>query len=279
MNQSRKPRNLIKTLIIKALRICAIAYTTLFIGFYFFQKKMIFVPSKDVSSTPKSIGLDYQTHIVGKDKVYSWYIPSKKEHADTVLICHGNAGNISDRLSTISFYHNALELNLVIFDYSGYGNTPGTVGEEATYNNSRDVFDFMVSDLKIDPNHIIVDGRSLGGAVAVDLAVNRKFKALIIQSTFTSIYDMARKQVPFFPISWLQKVYYDSISKVGQVECPTLVIHSKEDQIIPFEMGETLYGKLKSPKQFCTISGGHNSGWQESIEVYTKAIQKLLKTF
>ncbi len=278
MKKNSKPKSLLKSLFIKVLRICAIVYTTLFIGFYFFQKKMIFVPNKEVTSTPKSLRLDYQTHIIGQDKVHSWYIPAKKKNATTILICHGNAGNISNRLSTISFYRNALECNVMIFDYSGYGNTPGKVGEKATYQNSRDVFDFMVNDLEIDPNNIIVDGRSLGGAIAVDLAVNRKFKALILQSTFTSIYDMAKKQVPFFPISWVQKVYYDSISKIIQLECPTLVIHSREDQIIPYRMGEELYRKIKGQKQFCTIKGGHNHGWQDSIETYTKAIKDFMKS-
>ena len=278
MNQKSKKPHLFKRLTISLIRIIAIAYSTLLIGFYFFQSKLVFVPTKGLQTSPKEIGLEFETHIIGKDKIYSWFIPVKNKDAMTVLICHGNAGNISNRLSTIDFYHRQIGLNVMIFDYSGYGKTPGKPSEEKTYQNSQDVFDYMVDTLKISPNKVIVDGRSLGGAVAIDLATKRTFKALIIQSTFTSIYNMAKSMFSVLPTKWVQHIYYDSISKVEKINCPILHIHSPDDQVIPFTMGEALFKKLPNPKKFVEIHGGHNSGWMDSMEIYEPAIKQFIQS-
>ena len=278
MNQPAKKTNWLKKLTISTIRIIAIAYSTLMIGFYFFQSKLVFAPTKGLQTTPKEIGLDFETHIIGKDKVYSWFIPAKNKDAMTVLICHGNAGNISNRLSTIDFYHREMGLNVMIFDYSGYGKTPGKPSEEKTYQNSQAVFDFLVETLQISPNKIVVDGRSLGGAIAIDLATQRQFKGLIVQSTFTSIYEMAKSMFPILPTKWVQHIYYDSASKVDKINCPVLHIHSPEDQVIPFVMGKALFEKLPEPKQFVEIHGRHNSGWMDSIEIYKPAINTFVQS-
>jgi len=277
MNQQTKKRHWFKKLAMSFIRIATIAYSTLMIGFYFFQSKLVFVPTKGLQTTPKEIGLDFETHIIGKDKVYSWFIPAKNRDAMTVLICHGNAGNISNRLSTIDFYHRELGLNVMIFDYSGYGKTPGKASEEKTYQNSQAVFDYLVDTLKISPEKIIVDGRSLGGAIAIDLANHRTFKGLIIQSTFTSIYEMAKSMFPILPTRWVQHIYYDSLSKVDKITCPILHIHSPDDQVIPFAMSEVLFKKMPEPKQFVEIRGRHNSGWMDSLEIYKPAIEGFIK--
>ena len=277
MEEKSKKKNWFKRLCISTIRIIAIAYSTLMIGFYFFQSRLVFVPTKGLQTTPKEIGLDFETHIIGKDQVYSWFIPVKNKDAMTVLICHGNAGNISNRLSTIDFYHRQLGINVMIFDYSGYGKTPGKVGEEKTYENSQAVFDFMVDTLKISPDKIVVDGRSLGGAVAIDLATKRQFKGLIVQSTFTSIYQMAKSMFPILPAKWIQHIYYDSISKVGQIKCPILHLHSPDDQIIPYAMSGILFEKMPNPKRFVKIQGGHNSGWMDSMAIYDPALRSFIK--
>lgn len=278
MTKKTKKPNWFKKLAISFVRIIAIAYSTLLIGFYFFQSRLIFVPTKGLQTTPKEIGIKFETHIIGKDKVYSWFIPAKNKEVMTVLICHGNAGNISNRLSTIDFYHRQIGLNVMIFDYSGYGKSPGKVSEENTYKNTQDVFDYMVNTLKISPDKIVVDGRSLGGAIAIDLATKRQFKGLIIQSTFTSIYEMAKSMFPILPAKWVQHIYYDSISKVEKIQCPILHFHSPDDQIIPYKMGTELFKKLPSPKQFVEIHGGHNSGWMDSMETYEPAIKNFIQT-
>jgi pimeloyl-ACP methyl ester carboxylesterase len=277
MNQKTKKTHRLKKLLIRIVRIITIAYSTLLIGFYFFQSKLVFVPTKGLQSTPKEIGLDFTTHIIGKDQVYSWFIPAKDKNAMTVMICHGNAGNISNRLATIDFYHRQIGVNVMIFDYSGYGKTPGKVSEEKTYQNSQAVFDYLVNSLNISPNRIVVDGRSLGGAVAIDLATKRKFRGLIVQSTFTSIYDMAKSMFSILPGKWIQHIFYDSFSKVDKISCPILHLHSPDDQIIPYEMSQKLFKKMPGPKQFVKIHGRHNSGWIDSMEIYEPAINSFIK--
>lgn len=239
----------------------------------FAQKSMVFIPSKKMGYTPKNIGIDFKELTVGTNKLNCWWIPVKEEGAKTVIFCHGNAGNISHRLDTVDFYHNVMKCNLIIFDYSGYGKSGGNVGEKACYKDSQEVYDYVTKTLKVDSKNIIIHGRSLGGAVAIDLAVNRKCAGLVMESTFTSIPDMADDMVPIFPIQWFVRIKFDSIDKIDQLKVPILLIHSEEDEVIPYAMGEELFEQAKKPKFWLKISGDHNGGWIESQKVYSKGMK------
>jgi len=243
----------------------------------FAQKSMVFIPSKKMGYTPKTIGIDFKELTIGTNKLNCWWIPVKAEQVKgavkTVIFCHGNAGNISNRLDTVNFYHNVMNCNLMIFDYSGYGKSGGKVGEEACYKDSQEVYDYVVKSLKIDPKNVVIHGRSLGGAVAVDLAVNKKCAGLVMESTFTSVPDMADDMVPIFPIQWFVSIDFDSLDKVDKLKVPVLLIHSKADEVIPYKMGEALFKKAKKPKFWLEISGDHNGGWIESQKVYSKGMK------
>ena len=243
----------------------------------FAQKSMVFVPSKAVKFSPADININFEEIQLGENKLNCWWIPVKNKHAKTVIFCHGNAGNLSNRLDTVAFYHKVLNCSLMIFDYSGYGKSGGKVGETQCYKDVRVVYDYVIDELKVKPEDVVIHGRSLGGAVAVDLVKDKPCAGLIMESTFTSVPDMADEMVPIFPIQWFISIGFSSIDKIDKVEVPLLLIHSKGDEIIPYKMGRSLFKKANEPKFWLEISGDHNGGWLESEKVYSKGMQDFFK--
>ncbi|MBW8039028.1 MAG: alpha/beta hydrolase [Planctomycetes bacterium] len=188
----------------------------------------------------------------------------------TVLFCHGNGGNMTHRLDSINIFYK-LGLNCFIFDYRGYGSSEGTPGEEGTYLDVTAAYEWLTKEKKISPDDIIIFGRSLGGSIAAQLAARVEARALIIESTFTSFVDIGRKFYPYMPVRWFSRFSYRTIDYVKDVRYPVMIIHSRNDDIIPFEFGLELYEAANEPKKFVEISGSHNDGFLVSSEIYKKA--------
>jgi len=242
-----------------------------------FERSVIYYPDPNLEVSPSAIGLAYEdVTITASDEVriHGWWIPAKVNRG-TILFCHGNAGNISHRLESIRIFHQ-LDLNVFIFDYRGFGKSSGRPSEEGTYRDAAAAYDYLREYREISPGKIIIFGRSLGGAVAIKLAGEEEAGALICESTFTSAVDMGKLVFPYLPAALLVFDKYDSISRVGQLLLPKLFIHSREDELVPFEQGERLYRTAAPPKEFLEIQGGHNGGFLESEEIYRKAIDGFL---
>jgi fermentation-respiration switch protein FrsA (DUF1100 family) len=190
--------------------------------------------------------------------INAWYVPAKNENG-VVLFCHGNAGNISDRLDSIKIFHD-LGQSVLIFDYRGYGKSGGKISEKGTYLDAEAAWDYLVQVKHKQPGEIVLFGRSLGAAVAAETALRKNPAGLILESTFMSIPAIARKYYPWLPVKFIAKYRYATVDKVGLIKCPKLIIHSKTDEIIPFEHGLNLYEKASPPKEFLEIRGGHNEG-------------------
>jgi fermentation-respiration switch protein FrsA (DUF1100 family) len=261
-------------------------YTGLVLGFfclvvlvtvYFKQDGMFYFPEKDIWQTPKDISLGYEEiYFTTKDKITisGWYIPAENEKG-VILFCHGNAGNISHRLDSIKIF-NSLNLSVLIFDYRGYGKSEGKPSESGTYLDAEAAWDYLVDVKQKSPEKIILFGRSLGGAVAAEIALRKNPAGLIIESSFTSVPDIGKKFYPLLPIKLISKFRYSTIDKIGLIKCPKLIIHSPEDEIIPFEHGKHLYEKASSPKEFLEIKGGHNEGFLISGNTYNAGLKRFL---
>ncbi len=236
------------------------------------------LPSRDLSTNPDQIGLAYESvHFVTEDKqqLHGWYIPAHNGN-DVLLFFHGNAGNISHRLDSIQIFHQ-LGLSIFIFDYRGYGKSTGKPSEQGTYKDANAAYEYLVRERSVNPGQIIYFGRSLGGAVASYLAVNHPPKALILESTFTSAPDMASRLFPIFPMRWLTRFSYSNIGNIKSIHCPVLIVHSPDDEIIPYDLGRKLYEAANPPKQFLQIRGGHNEGFLQSGKTYTQGLKDFLK--
>lgn len=248
--------------------------------FYFrhFEKSHVYHPVRKMDGTPETLGLPYEDiyfHTQDQVKLHGWYIPFPNAKV-TLLIFHGNFGNISHRLDQIQFLHH-LEVNLFIFDYRGYGSSKGILSEEGTYQDALAAWNYLHSRTDMDPYKVILFGRSLGGALAIDLASKVKPLGLIVESTFTSVMDIGKELYPHNPITSIATIHYDSISKIGKVRCPVMICHSNEDDMIPFTHAERLFETAHSPKQFFMLKGNHNEGGEITGEPYRKSLAEFVQ--
>lgn len=244
---------------------------------YHLEKNVMFHPSKEVRLNPKDAGLDYENiyfKTIDGVTLNAWLI-KYSESAPTLLFFHGNAGNNSHRLEKIvNFYQ--LGLNVFIVDYRGYGKSKGTPCESGAYFDAEASYDYLAGRKDIDMNKIVVYGESIGGAFAIDLATKRKIAALIVDSTFTSAKEMAKGLAPIVP-SFLLCSRMDSISKIKSIAIPKLLIHSQDDEIIPYCMGQKLFSVAPNPKEFLTTTGGHNDCYYRSKDKVNNGIRDFLK--
>ena len=246
-------------------------------GLYFYQERMVFVPSREMVMTPAEVGLPYEDvyiEVASGEKINAWFIPA--DGADkTVLFCHGNAGNISHRISTARFLHD-LKVNVLLFDYRGYGRSEGSSSEENVYADAQVAYDWLVREKGLNSSDLFVFGRSLGGAVAIELACRKRCAGLIVESSLTSAPELGQRMFFLVPIRLISRYGFDSISKIGQVTCPVLITHSPDDQVIPYEMGRRLYQEANSPKEFIDLFGDHNDRGYLNSDIYINGLRRFL---
>lgn len=259
------------------LSLAAGIYVFLAAFLYLYQNRMVFLPNmpgRALDATPQDAGFSFEeVSIATSDGVqlHGWFVPAEQSRA-TVLFLHGNAGNISHRLDSIAIFRE-LGLDTLIIDYRGYGQSEGTPGEQGTYLDAQAAWDYLVSDRGIAPGRIVIFGRSLGGAVAAWLAVENTAAAVIIESCFTSALDMARRLYPFMPVRLITRLKYPVIEYVGRLKIPLLIIHSHDDEIMPFFMGQALFEAAAGPKAMLELSGDHNYGFLLNRDRYVAGLR------
>jgi alpha-beta hydrolase superfamily lysophospholipase len=246
----------------------------LFAGFLFlFQSNYVYHPDRLISANPGNIGLHFENVSFETSdgvRLSGWFIP-KENASGVILFCHGNAGNISHRLETIQILHE-LGLATFIFDYRGFGQSEGKPSEHGTYSDAEAAWQYLVRERKVHPNQIIIMGRSLGGAIAAWLAWNHTPGALILESTLTSVTDVAAKLYPYLPIKLLLRFKYNTVEYLSRVKCPVLIVHSRDDEMMPFAHGQRLFETAEEPKQFLEITGAHNDGFITSGRRYQEGL-------
>ena len=263
---------------IEIVVVVIIAYSVWGWTLYFMQPTFLYRPLREVSYTPDELGLDFDkvTLSTADDlQLSGWYVPADSAEF-TVLFCHGNGGNMMHRLDSINVFYN-LGLNCFIFDYRGYGDSQGKPSEEGTYLDTMAAYKWLTEEKKISPDNIIVFGRSMGASIAAQLASKVEVTALIIESAFTSYVDIGQKFYPYMPVRWFARFSYQTIDYIKSVHCPVMIIHSRGDEIVPFEFGLELYEVANKPKEFVEIFGSHNDSFLLSGEIYNNAWKKWLK--
>ena len=250
---------------------------------FFTQDRLLFlphIPSRTLDATPSAIGLEYENLTINTpDDVHldAWFIRAP-DLGPTLLFFHGNAGNISHRLDSIAIFHK-LGLNICIIDYRGYGRSTGQPSEQGVYRDAEAVWHYLTQVRRIDPHHIVLFGRSLGGAIAAWLAARTRPAAVIIESSFTSVPDLAAKLYPLAPVRLLTRLQFDTLKIVQSIQSPLLVIHSQEDEIIPFAHGKAIYEAAKVPKRLIELHGEHNDGFIVTGKTYSLGLQQFFHDF
>ena len=252
---------------------------SLFFLIRYLEKKNLYFPLKTIEANPGDIGLYYEDIILttgdGVD-INFWYIPADDSIA-TIIFCHGNGGNISHRLEKIRLL-NGIGLNVLIFDYRGYGSSGGSPSEEGLYLDAGAVFGYLVNIRKVPSDRLIVYGESLGAAVAIDLAGKHNLAGIIIEGGFSSVKEMGKRVFPFIP-GFIYKSRFDSLTGIKDVKVPKLFFHAREDEIVPLELGRKIYDAASGPKEFIQIDGGHNDAFHVSEEMYLREIESFTKRY
>ena len=268
--------------LVSILTIAISIYALLALMLYLFQGRMVFLsnfPGRELTASPDNIGLGYENISLttsDNESLHGWYIPAENSRG-VVLFFHGNAGNISHRLDSIDIFHE-VGLSTLIIDYRGYGQSTGKTSEQGTYLDAQAAWDYLVNHRGMPPDRIIIFGRSLGGAIGTWLGVHNTPAGVIIESSFSSGADMARRLYPFLPVSLLTRLQYPVVDYAGRLSSPVLVIHSIDDEIIPFSMGQEVYAAVNQSKEFLQLSGDHNNGFLINQGDYVAALKGFVQT-
>lgn len=241
------------------------------------QGCMIHFPSSTLVASPEDIGLAYEeVSLTTEDdeSLHAWFIPAEDARG-ALLFFHGNAGNISHRLDSLRIFHQ-LQLDVLIVGYRGYGRSTGRPSERGLYRDGQAAWQYLTEQRQVAPEQIVLFGRSLGAAVATHLAARQPAGALIVESGFTSIADLGSDLYPFLPVRLLVRYRYPTAEDLEQVSAPVLVVHSRDDEIIPFSHGEKLYQIAPEPRWFLEIQGSHNTGFLDSGQTYIQGLEAFL---
>lgn len=258
--------------------------TLLIIGLRGFVGAMIFHPGKSIAATPAEVGLPYEEARIPTDdgeSLGAWFIPGpggqRPGSGLTLLFFHGNAGNISHRLDSVAVFHQ-LGLDVLIVDYRGYGQSTGKPSVDGTLLDADAAWEWLRLHKGLAPDRLVIFGRSLGGGPASYLAARIEPRALILESTFTSLHDVAKGMFPEFLVSLLLRRDYDVRARLSGLRLPLLVAHSPDDETIPYGLGRELYESYAGPKNFLALRGSHNTGYRADREIYIRGLASFLES-
>ena len=249
-----------------------------------FEHQQVYFPSRSLDWTPATAGWTFEdVRLETADGVtlHAWFLPAPAR-ADgpgwTVLLFHGNGGNISHRFDLYALFRE-LGLDVLAVDYRGYGRSEGAPSESGTYLDAEAAWQWL-ADRGVPGERMLAYGESLGGAVATELALRRKVGGLILQSTFTSVPDVGAELFPWLPVRWLMSIRYDTRAKLPRVRCPVLILHSRADTLIRFRHAERNYAAAREPKLLWEIAGDHNEALlsEEGRRRWREGMRKFLET-
>ena len=280
--------NMFKIILFRVLRmlILALILIGLFLvfGLPYMENKMIYFPMAypegywDTSPFPGNIE-DCAFRAADGVELHGWFahaLGAADEKRPTLLFFHGNAGNITHRLSNVA-YLVQLGVNVFIFDYRGYGKSEGRPDEQGLYADALAAYDYLLARDDVQKEQIIFFGRSLGGAVAVELASQKPCEKLILESTFTSIKEMSKEMFAGFPLHYFVRTKFDSLSKIPRIQVPLLLLHGNRDSVVPFRHGKSLFAAANTPKDFYEIEGaGHNDTYEIGGNVYFERLSRFI---
>ncbi len=275
--------------LIAIVGILGIGYLGICAWLYFRQSSLVFFPYKTIEATPASFAMPYEDVRIKSangTKLHGWLVFADSS-VGTILFCHGNGGNISHRLDLVSVWR-SLGYDVLIFDYQGYGESEGSPTEAGTYADVKACWNYLTNTRDINPNRIVVLGRSLGGAVASHLVSDLSHvfpfpvkptrfaqttpAGLILEAPFTSIPDMGARLYPFLPVRLLSRITYDNQANLANIHTPVLIMHGTDDKVVPLAMGKEVFASANEPKRFVELPGGHEDTYLVSEELYQRTL-------
>ena len=246
-----------------------------------FEHWQIYRPNRKLAASGSALGRPVEeVWIQTSDglRLHGWFFPADKNAPrvhQALLLCHGNAGNISHRLHFIKAWLE-LGLNVFVFDYRGYGRSEGRVHEVGTYLDAQAALRWLEAK-GFAPGNVIVLGKSLGGGIASELALREPVGGLILQSTFTSIPDLGSELFRWLPVRRLHTIKYDTVNRLPQIKVPVLVAHSRSDDLIGFHHAEKNFQAATGRKMMLEIAGDHVSVIEDGRADYLAGLEKFIR--
>ena len=225
-----------------------LAYFIIILFVYFYQRNLLYHPSENNYLNDK-ITFNYEEIFIETDKkikLKSWFIKKDLDNFKTILIFHGNAGNLFNRVYKLNEL-NKLDVNILLISWRGFSGNKGKPTEKNLYHDAEEAVKWLNNQGAITKN-VILYGESLGTGVATELGTSNAFGGIILESPFTSIANAAKIYYPYLPVNIILKDRYNSIGKIKNITTPILIMHGKKDNIVPQKMGLELYEKANQPK-------------------------------
>lgn len=258
-------------------------YVALLLLLRLYESRLIYFPGQQRTLLPPPAWLNLpvqRAEIPTEDGItlVGWVIPAAPDPMGFwLLICHGNAGNISDFDRPVHYAGlQRLGLSLLAFDYRGYGESGGAPSEEGLYRDARAAYRYLREKQGVPDDRIIVFGHSLGSAVAIDLASRVPAAALIVEGAFTSAVDRGQELYPFIPVRWIATSRFGSMKKMAEIKVPKLFLHASGDEVIPLRHGRRLFEAAPPPKTFVELQGGHGDAFDVDSVNYFGSIAQFL---
>jgi fermentation-respiration switch protein FrsA (DUF1100 family) len=248
-----------------------------------FEPRLIYFPGQQrtLIAPPDRLSLPVErVEIATEDsvKLVGWAIPSDADSAGLwLLICHGNAGNLSEFDRPLHYAGlRALGLNLLAFDYRGYGESGGMPSEQGLYRDAAAAYRYLRVERGVLPERIVVFGHSLGSAVAVELVSRLPAAGLILEGALTSVIDRGQELYPYIPVRWIAGHRFGSLERMAQIRIPKLFLHAAADDVIPLAHGRRLFEAAPEPKTFVELDGGHGDAFDTDSTRYYVIIAEFL---
>ena len=261
--ESPTPRSARRRLLFLFLCIVLLSTVALAVLIMIFENRIIFVPTKypagdwDAPARATVPFEDVWLETSDGVKIHGWMARGKGARA-TILYFHGNAGNLTHRADWIEVL-TRLPADVLAIDYRGYGRSEGAPNEAGIYRDAEAAYAYLTETRGVAPQQLIIYGVSLGGAPACEIAWRRPCAGLIVQSAFTNAGDMASRMIPILPMRWLVRARFDNAAKIARVRVPKLIVHGRDDEVVPYEMGKRLYEAAVEPKKLIIFDdAGHN---------------------
>src|SRR5579859_7841005 len=251
-----------------------------------YEQGFVYAPSSFIQKTPREADMAFDNIALATDdgvNIQGWFVPMQPMEQErtnnapspTLLLFHGKTGNISDCLDKIHLFHD-MGLDVFIIDYHGYGKSGGLPSERALRNDAMAAYFYLTGKRQVSLEQLYVYGQDLGAAVAIDLATRVPVAGLITEGATASVIEKIREDWPLVPWQFLLRNQFDSLAKIAEVRIPILMIHSTDDEIVPFDDSRRLYALANEPKELVEIHGKHRDAFVDSFDLYYDKVSRFV---